>query len=258
MKAVRLIALLTVAAACMAQAESNVVSSANIVGYVQIQLIPGVRMLAACNFSQGSSNTLVSIFGTNQLSQSGTVSQCDKITLWDVSTLSYQTYVQWTDGKFYKGGSQNEFNSSPIVNPEIKPGVGFWIERASAKATTNTITLSGDVIEAAQTKAILTGLQILAYQFSSDIKLNEMDFSADGATGSATYANADKISVFENGRYQTYALYTDGKWYKANDATEWNSAPLATNTLAIGQGFWYNAKGSFTWDETNKYNVAFE
>lgn len=242
-----------------AGASAQTVASANVMGYSKVSLKPGIRNLVACNFIAGTSNTLRSVLGTNQLSQSATLGNCDIVTLFDPQSQSYQAYAQWTDGNFYKANSQTEFNGSPIVNPEVPIGTGFWINRASAASSTNIILISGDVVsQTATSNSIGSGLQIVAYPYSSDIELNDLDFPSDGATGSASFSDCDKISVFENGAYQSYGLYTDGNWYKANDAVEWQTAPLASNAIVLSQSFWYYAQSSFTWDETNRYSAIFE
>jgi len=240
-------------------ADSNVVSSANVVGYSQLPLEPGgVFYLTTCNFV-AESNTLVDIFGTNQLAQSGSIGSCDRVVRWDPDTDTYQTYAQYTDGNFYKANSQIEFNGSPVVNPQIPLGEGLWIISSDTASSTNTISFSGDVVSVeTQTVDVVSDFQILSYPYSSDIPLNDTAFNDSGATKSDTYSLCDKIAVWENPTYQSYGLAADGNWYKANDAVEWNTAPLATNDIALSQGIWYIASGGFSWVETNRYMSVFE
>ena len=251
--------VLTILLALSVTAHAQTVGSANIMGYSKVGLRPGGKWeMVTCNFV-AESNTLQDIFGTDQLAQSGSISECDKIVIYDATALEYETYAQWTDGNFYNADSQLEFNNSSVVNPQIPLGSAAWIITSSTSTDTNTVLISGDVVSASiQSIETTNGFQMLSYPFSADIAINDTDFATDGAAQSGSFSSCDKISVWEGSGYQTYGLYIDGKWYKANDAIEWNTAPLATNTIRISQGFWYNGQGAFAWTESNPYSTLFD
>ena len=61
---------------------------------------------------------------------------------------------------------------------------------------------------------------------------------------------ADKVYLWDaaKGTYVQYYLRTDRTWWTVNP----NTGPY-NPTVALGQGFWYQAKAGFQWAETNKY-----
>lgn len=260
MKKILLAAVITAAIGTTVSAQTNVVSSANIVGYNQINLEPGGKFkLIACNFETGDTNTLLSVFGTNQLAQSDFLAGCDIISIWDSSNYVYQRWAQWTDGNFYKANTGTEWAQALAGNPEIPLGSALWIQSAGGSSTTNTITISGDVVaNSTQSVVIVDSFQMVSYPYSTDIALNDSNFKNSGAASSDFLAACDKISVWTGSGYQRYALWTDGKWYKANDGTEWAQAIMATNIISMGEGVWYEAVSGFIWSETNRYSQAFE
>jgi hypothetical protein len=245
------------AAISFAQEDSNTVSSANIVGYSQVALEPGGKYtLASCNFQTGETNTLLSIFGTNQLTQSDSLLNCDRVFLYDSVSQTYQAWAQWTDGVFYKANNLTEWNAEISGDPEVPVGTGFFI---SSGNVSNTLYLSGDVVMVeTQNVEIAEGYQILGYGFSSDINLQETAFSESGAAADNNMLNCDRVHAWEGDRYQAYALWTNGVWYKANNLDEWNAEIPATNQLALSQGFFYEAQNPITWTETNKYLSALQ
>ena len=247
--AVLLIAGAALAAASYAQ---TTVSSANIVGYSKVDLEPGGKyILATCNFETGATNTLLSIFGTNQLTQSDFYINCDRVFLWDTSTQRYQAWAQWTNGVFYKANNNAEWSQATSGNPEVPVGKGFFISSGNAS---NTIYLSGDVIAVEEQNInIVEGYQILGGPFSSDIDLQETSFANSGASADNFYINCDRVHIWEGNRYQAYALWTNGVWYKANNNAEWAASIAATNTISLSQGFFYEAKRPITWREENPY-----
>lgn len=232
------------------------VTSVNVVGFVKKELPAGGIILTTCNFDPvgGGTSTLLSVFGTNQLKQDDNPVNCDRILLWDPVELKYQAWAQWTDGKFYKANSIEEWNQSIEGNPEIPPGVGFWLV-AGQGAPTRDIVFMGQVVDVAvQSIDLVEAPQIVAYPFTCDIAMQELDVVDDGATGAPNPVNADRILVWEGDHYQVYALYDgDMKWYKANTIEEWNQSILATNIIRLGEAFWYIAQGAFTWIEPSKY-----
>lgn len=232
------------------------VTSINVVGFVKKELPAGGIILTTCNFDPvgGGTSTLLSVFGTNQLRQDANPLNCDRVILWDPVEMKYQVWAQYTDGKFYKANSMEEWNQGIEGNPEIPPGVGFWLV-AGIGAPTRNIVFMGQVVDVAvQSVSIVAGPQIVAYPFTCDIALQDMDMPNDGATGSSNPLAADRILVWLGDRYQVYALYDgDGKWYKANTMEEWNQGILADNIIKMGEGFWYIAQSGFTWTEDSKY-----
>jgi len=236
-------------------AQTNTVSSANIVGYSRIDLPDaGQYVIGSCNFETGETNTLLSIFGTNQLSQSGALAGCDRVVLYDPTSQMYQAWAQYTDGVFYKANDNNEWNLGISGNPVIPTGSSFFIASGSYS---NKIYVSGNVVlTETNNVSIVPGYQLLAYPFSSDVSLQGTGFFTSGASANGALAGCDKVIIFDTAtqRYQTYAIYTDGIWYKANNNDEWNLGIPASNNIALSQGFFYEAKSALNWVETNNYS----
>jgi len=237
-------------------AATNTATSVNAVGFVNKTLQPNKWILATCNFQKvgGGTNTLLDVFGTNQLAQNDALLLCDRVILWNSSTQTYQTWAQYTDGVFYKANNDTEWASSVAGNPEIPLGTAMWLVPGSGLVENKNVTFAGEVVSApTQNVSIVSGWQMMGYPFSSDIKLQDTKFSANGAASNDALLLCDRVVVWLGSTYKTYALYTDGSWYNANNDTEWAASVLATNTLQLGEGFWYVAQSSIVWSEDCKY-----
>lgn len=241
----------------LSTAQGDSVYSVNVVGFQKTELPPsGQFILAAPPFQTGEPATLLSIFGTNTLRQNNNYLNCDRVILFNTDEQTYQTWAQWTDGVFYRANNASEWAAGISGNPELSPGTGFWI-LSSSSSTTNTLTFVGDVILDEEIGVnILEGLHILGYPFSSEIAMQESGFAGSGATANNNYLSADQISIYQNGQYQTYAVWTDGQWYRANNASEWAAGILSDEIILPGQGFFYRARNNLTWTETNRYLEA--
>jgi len=234
-------------------AQTNVVSSANVVGYVQKTLLPGKYTLIGVNFTSGGEDpTLKDIVGTNQLKAASNPLSADRIVVFDTQVARYQSYALYDgDHEFYPCNTAEEWNTADPTNPVVPVGTGFWI--ISASATTNTLTMSGDVVGVqTNTVDLVSGYQLVAWPFSADQAIATIDTS--NLTKNSNPLSADRIVVWEGDHYQNYGLYTDGDWYPCNTATEWNDALTETpRVLTLGEGFWFIAYGSKTLTLTSPY-----
>jgi len=232
------------------------VSSVNVVGYVNKTLPTNQWILTTCNFQKvgGGTNTLLDVFGTNQLAQNDVLGLCDLVTLWDVAQATYQTYAQWTDGNFYKANDATEWGDSILANPAIPVGTAMWVVPAGNQVVNKTLTFAGEVVAVATQKLnIVSGWQMIGYPLTCDIALQGTGLAASGAAKNDVLGLCDLVTIWLGNGYQTYALWTDNQWYKANDATEWGNSVLATNVVKMGEGFWYVAQNNITWSEVSPY-----
>ena len=253
------------ALAVMASGAYADVTSVNIVGVDTVTLEPGKRVIAAAKFYEpggDGTNTLIKIFGTNQLVQSDSYVLSDRISVFDTVNGTYQFYCQWTDGHFYRCNDLDEWNAGIKADDDVIPtGSSFWIIHP-AGAATNEITLTGEVLGGAsdtQDVAVVTGYQLISYPYASEVAIQDIAKLADGATANNSYALADRIVVWNKDaqEYQKYAIWTDDNWYKANDLDEWNSGTAASNSVDVSEGYWYISRSDFTITRGCPYSAAY-
>ncbi len=220
------------------------VSSANIVGYVKRDIPPGQYTLLGVNFGN-ETQTLIDVFGTNQLRSSADFATADRVMLFDKISAVYKRYaLKSPQNLYYPCNTVMEWYTGAATNPAIPAGTGMWIIPASGASTTNTIYMSGDVVTApTSVVSIVEGYQLVSYPFSSDMTLGSI--STSNLTKSADFATADRIIVWENNTYKRFGLKNDGKWYPCNTVMEWYTAPAETNrVLSLGEGFWLISQGT--------------
>lgn len=246
------LAFLTAFAAFSMVSFAETVSSANIVGYVKVDVPPaGLYKLVGMNFADndGADPTLLDIFGTNQLYRSGVVTLADRVILFDPISVEYKTYGQKTDGFFYEiSGS----GWGQQTNPVVELGRGMWIKQRSSSTTTNTLYLSGNVVEGIVENQIVAGYQIISSPNSASLNLTNSNWVAMGARASNVWTLCDKIITFKENAYKYYGLRADGKWRAQEN---WTTGPDETELLDLGEGAWYQAKGSFLWTEDTPYSL---
>lgn len=249
MKRIIFLAVAIAMVSVVVEAATNVVS-VNVVGYNKFNVEPnGGFVLVAPSFDPigGGAWTLKDLLGTNRLTQGAVPGPADKVYLWDTGSSAWKQFFQKADGNFYDAAVPPW---TVPTNPAVAIGEGFFIQGGAA--TTNTVTMLGEVIEAGtQSTDIVPGFQTLGFPFSSDFMLGDMAFTNAGTKG-AVPGPADKVYVFENGQYVQLFMKTDNKWYRA-DNPPWTS-PTNVN-IRIGQGFWYEAQNAFTNNESNPYSV---
>ena len=247
--------------ASAALADSNVVSSANVVGYVQKDLIPGQYMLVGVSFTaDGEDPTLKEVVGTNQLTASANYLTADRVVLWNTNSSTYQAYATYNaDNEFYPCNTKTEWDNATVPqNPIVPVGTGFWIIPASDASATNALSFSGDVVAVeTNTLNLLAGHQMVSYPFSCEQAIK--DLNTNNLTANANYLLADRVGVWEGDHYQYYGLYTDWKWYPCNTKDEWDNATVETDrAIELGEGFWFIAQADKTLSETNKYFDALQ
>jgi len=235
------------------------VASINIVGYSKRSVNSNDWVMLSVNFDKvgGGTNTLLDIFGTNQLKQASNLTLCDKIIMFNPSTYLYQTYAQKT-GVFYKANDVTEWNLKTVASDtRIPVGTAFWFVPGYG-ATNKTFNLMGQVVTVATQKIdLVNNWQLLSSPFTCDFALSNSAFFANGASRAKNLTLCDKVITYDGTNYQTYALFTNGLWYYANNVTEWNTSRsngvVSSNVFQLGEGFWYIAISNMVWSETNKY-----
>ena len=157
-------------------AATNVVSSANVVGYNQVTIPSNQYVLVSLGFDRGTNNTISSLFGT--------LPNGSKAYVWDVTKQGYTTYSRGLTGWGTSGTNR------------LAIGTGIFLT-LPANVQTN-IYLSGDVPTAETTSVYkVNGFAVLSYPYPVDVAITN---TALGKTA----VNGNKIYVWNNG-YTTYA-----------------------------------------------------
>ncbi len=272
MKKILITALLSSLIAGAAFADSNVVSSANIVGYVQVETpLSGVfKIVALTQFSDGSTNETVSIqdvignLGDLNADVAGSAAaDADKLHVYTGAGYSSFALFQPDAGDPY-WASVNEagwipgFEAFPVnaASDTLARGAAVWYETPTGGSSTNAIT-SGDVyLDDTFSVTIPGGYSLLSYPYSSDITLDSLVISnaASDVAGSAA-ADADKLHVYTGAGYSSFALFQpdagDPYWASVNEAgwiPGFEAFPVnaASNTISLGSGFWYETAAGKT------------
>lgn len=249
MKRINVAVAALVLMATLGMAQTNEVTSVNVVGYYKATLAPsGGLTLLAVNLDaiDPTNQNLYGIFST-QLRAGSLPTSGDRVYKFNPTTSQYSIYARKSsDGLYHDTANW----SGAATNPAIASGEAFWVRSAST-ATNYDVIVMGEVVSVlTQQTAIVTGFQLAGYPFSSDVALNET-LIKDTGRKSTLPSNADRIYLWNGTTYVIYGLWTNGLWYPT---TAFGGAnPPATNVITLGSGFWYNAKTNMTWTETNKY-----
>jgi hypothetical protein len=221
MKAARLIALLTIAAACMAQAETNIVSSANVVGYNQITIPSNQYVLVALDFNNAS-NTIDGLFGN--------LPAASIIYRWDTGSQTYQTCSKSRSGVWLSGANN-------VGTNRITIGTGAFVQ-LPPNVQTN-IYLSGDVPTAGTTSVYkVNGYAIIAYPYPADIAFTNTALAKNAANG-------DIVSIWNKTNWLTASKNRAGGW----------DGGASTSIIKVGEAFFFNAKTNSTINEVKPYTL---
>jgi hypothetical protein len=235
----------------MAQAETNVVSSANIVGYSQVTVPSNGYVMISYSFKKSSGVTYFEdVFGTNQLVSSSRASSCEVVYMWDSVNQQYKQFAQ------YSGKTYSTDGSNWKITPTNPVALGGFFIKAAPNNTNHTMYLSGDVPTNNIIDVGIAGggaFNLISYPFSSDVAISNLN--VQGATSGSRPTSADMIYKWVADHYEQYALYTDGKWYMVQPVNLFKITP-ATNTINLSEGFWYKAINGTTWSASNVYYNA--
>ncbi len=245
-----------IASACVAVstlAQTGEVYSLNIVGFQKVNALGSSGLLLGSTPFDRDAATLDNVLGTNGVAGT-TLGSADNCLMYDKYTQSYLQY--WLLANANPTLNRHWRSAAGLAtNVYILPGQGFWYRN---RASSNTvIVLAGDVVDVtAVTNVVVPGLQMLAYPFSTSIRMTDLTLT-NGVAG-ATLGAADNIMIYvpTNQSFSQYWLFSS-----ANPALnrKWRSSSgLATNVfIDSGQGFWYRSRLSTTnlWVEVRPYTI---
>ena len=240
------------AAACLmatlAMAQTNEVTSVNVVGYYKMTIAPsGTYSLMALNLDaiDPTNQNIYGIFGT-QLRASFSPSACDRILKFNTGSQTYSTYARKSSDGLYHDTANF---SGAATNPALLSGQGFWIQSPSTATTNYDVVIMGEVVSVlTQSVNFASGYQLSGYMFSTDVGINNTKLT--NGVASFSPGGADQILLFNGSGYTSFALKSsDRMWHLTSNF----SGSAATNIIPMGQGFWYLARTNLTWTETNSY-----
>ena len=224
-------------AAGTAQAQSETVTSVNVVGYYSVTLPPAKLLMLSAPLLSFEGATLADMFG-DQLPD-GT-----KVYIWDrsktpaqYSSASYQSTPPFVPTPVWGGSYTNV----------LLPGDGFFLKTPNS-GITNTVTIMGEVpaIEndyGTNVVSNLSGLNIVSYSFPVDVVFTNTTLAADSDV---------QVIYLWNEQTQTYSTY-------ARQAAGFPPVPFSGNwpagspTIPAGRAFWVKTATSLDWTEVAPY-----
>ncbi len=243
MKIMRATLILSVALASLAFADSNVVSSANVVGYVQSIQQNDLQIIMS-PFEGSSLNDMAL---TNGLGGDSLVNS-DNVYLY-VPGEGYKNYFFAGDvGDPTFNYKWIDHDTTTVATNIIPPGTAFWYR--NRLGTTNEVMFSGDVVlDVSITNTIVEGLQLISFPYSCAADLNSMALT--NGLGGDSLVNSDNIYIYVPGvGYKNYFFAGDVgdpafnyKWIDHDTTT------VVTNDIPLDAGFWYRCRkvGGYEW-----------
>lgn len=242
------------------------VPSVNAVGYVQVTLPPGGKLIMVGSpFDPTSVDTstprrLLDIFGTNSgLRSSGSRSAVDKVLLWDFAGQKYASFAMTTNGWFASPVNADSWKVQ--TNPVVPRGLGYFLQSSGGSVDPSVITMAGQVPSALTNELSIVGdiasspLQMLINPYPVSRSLESLINTNHGAIGSSSRSSCDKVILWDTAgqKYVTLGLkLPTNRWnYSASNATWTNTIPDVS--INPGDGFWYLSKTNFLWKSDKTY-----
>ena len=222
-------------------AQSNEVSSVNVVGFQNVTVASnGYTMVALPFYALDGTNTLDAVL-EGQLTQGNTSADADNVIFFDAASQSYvrnwKSPIGWLTG------------GSPSTQ-EFWTARGFWVK--TAQLTNQSLRLKGDVpLSNSTTQTVYEGYNLIAYPYPADVVVTNTDLHANATQGN-TSAEADNLIKWDaNGSvYVRYWLSPIG-WLQGG-------TPAPDLKLNQGEAFWFlrrSGNGSFLWVEDKPYSL---
>jgi len=224
------------------------VTSVNAVGMVKISAKANSLTFVSLPFVV-EGTTLDDVVG-DQLTGAGNSGSSDKIIVWDPDTSTYQEFwkVDGTDtafdGKWYKDDGQ----FPPVAaDVDIVTGRGFWVQ--SRSDDDQDLIISGEVPSTPVQVTIPLGLAQIGLPYPVEMSVNSPNFDINQiANGAGNSGSADRLIIWDKDAQSYVFLWLvdgtgqatfDGYWHYDDGAFP----PVrATNTLAPGDGFWFQRR----------------
>jgi hypothetical protein len=147
-----------------------------------------------------------------------------------------------------------EASPKRATNVFLNPQTGFYIIDQKSTSQTEIVVLSGDVVDdPVVTNALLQGMNLVSYPFSSSIDLNNTGLT-NGRAGKSELSS-DIVAIWDpTGQvYRRFMLRSaDKKWWTVSA-----SPSVATVSVGAGQAFFYQrtTNVTFNWVEVKPYTL---
>lgn len=240
-----------ISGAALAADPTNVVSSVNIVGYVQTATPASNKLdiVSLTQFSTGSNSVNIQGHFANMASLRGgrVITNVDRLITWNGSAyVTYGLYQSNAVGPFWMAnGAAWTTPALPKTpaNVQLARGQAAWFQAARFFPATNVVASGNVYLDGTYSVKLNGTLMLLSYPYSADINLNQLVVTNSYAGRSIT--NVDRIITWNGSAYVTYGLYQSnsvGPFWMANGAA-WTTPALpktpANVTVNLGKGFWY-------------------
>lgn len=196
------------------------VYSQNIVGYVNTVLPNGLTLVN--NPLSGTTNAADSVLPGLQVG--------DSLLVWNGAGYVSYLYVG-PGGNAPSTETWQDPNGNPLAAPNLVPGQGFFYNNGQGVTETNTFV--GTVV-LTNTISLPNGLDLVA----SSVPISDI---ADGTNIALPLQVGDSLLLWNGAGYVSY-LYV-GPGGNAPSTATWqdpNGNPLASPTISVGEGFFYN------------------
>jgi len=219
MKKILITALLTGLIAGVAFADSNVVSSANIVGYVMLpEPSSGVDIVSPqFLLSSESPMTLGEAFSD----------LAEETLLYSWDGTNYTSYIYYNGYGWYDFPAFSDLQNDVVVNP----GQAFWLSAAGTNALTSGDVPSADTV----TNVVVEGINLIANPYPVALTLG----SISNQVGSTTLSDEDLLYAWDGSTYVSYAYYEGYGWY---DFPAFSGLQNDVE-IPVGKGFWLSIAG---------------
>ncbi|MFA5204725.1 MAG: hypothetical protein WC708_10020 [Lentisphaeria bacterium] len=226
-------------------------------GFVRVSVPPATQSLVALPFAPF--DTAVNAVMAGQLTGAATEITADYLHKWDAATQAYASAFKAAntndpakDGNWFIDST----NWTP-AGMTFTPGEGFFVENRQAAA--QSLYLMGQlVLDDQKAVTLSSGLNLVAYPYSTRIALNSTALKSSGAFGTADLTGYPDLftATVPSASFWLKALTNDpndGQWLDTV-ANAW-----AELYLVPGTGYWFNRRGtgSFTWTENRPYSNLF-
>lgn len=249
MKADNAMKVLGIVGAALMLAATNTpaqeVLSANAVGYINIEAIPGYQMVSMPLDAPDS--TIGEIMG-EALVGNNNAGVADQLIKWDPVEQKYVTFFKRLAGEWRKVGEQ------AATTETLVPGEAFWI--VNRGVTNRPITFLGEVpADPSMEVQALLGYNFVSVAYPVEMGINDLGLY-EGAVKSNNAGLADQIIRWDStandgkGAYVTYFARLSDGWRKVGEQVS------TTDKIGVGEGFWYVRRGTEgrTWNQAKPYN----